>query len=228
MRHAEGGHNVKKEWEKKGVPKAEWPIYVGNPNMFTPKGKNEVIAATEKLSKYKFDFVASSPMWRARNTILPYLKLTGLKAEVWPELREGPGMKMILSKDVLPITEVILNKGDEIEIPTAETAFFSTRLEATRNYLKYPKGSIEEEKTAYMKHVSLHAIKVIEKRFGGSDKSILLAGHNSAGVSLLKLLLGKEPGGKANRGLVNASLWMVEQQPDGSYILKVYNDEPYI
>jgi hypothetical protein len=25
IRHAEGGHNVKKAWEAKGVPKSEWP-----------------------------------------------------------------------------------------------------------------------------------------------------------------------------------------------------------
>ncbi|MDP4996164.1 MAG: hypothetical protein NWQ16_08095, partial [Akkermansiaceae bacterium] len=35
IRHAEGGHNVKKEWEDKGVPEKEWPEYVGNPDMFT-------------------------------------------------------------------------------------------------------------------------------------------------------------------------------------------------
>ena len=91
IRHAQGGHNVKTAWEKKDVPKTEWPSYVGNPDMFTPKGKQQVIAATEKLKAYQFDFIASSPMWRARNTILPYLKVTQSKAEVWPELREGRG-----------------------------------------------------------------------------------------------------------------------------------------
>ncbi|MEN8773123.1 MAG: histidine phosphatase family protein [Akkermansiaceae bacterium] len=65
---------MKKVWEGKGLPESEWPSYVGNPNQFTPKGLKEVIATTEKLQKYQFDFVASSPMWRARNTILPYLK----------------------------------------------------------------------------------------------------------------------------------------------------------
>ncbi len=30
IRHAEGGHNLKKAWKVKGIPKSEWPAYVGN------------------------------------------------------------------------------------------------------------------------------------------------------------------------------------------------------
>lgn len=74
MRHAEAGHNVKKDWEKKQIPKAEWPDYIGNSKMFTPTGEEQLITSTEKLKKLKFDFIATSPMWRARNTVLPYLK----------------------------------------------------------------------------------------------------------------------------------------------------------
>ena len=36
IRHAEGGHNVKKEWSI--YPESEWPSYVGNHSAFTPKG----------------------------------------------------------------------------------------------------------------------------------------------------------------------------------------------
>ena len=79
-----------------------------------------------------------------------------------------------------------------------------------------------------MKHVSKHAIDMIKKRFGGSEKSILLAGHNSSGVSLLKLLIQEQPVERPQRGLENISLWMVEQQEDGSFELKIYNDEPYV
>jgi phosphohistidine phosphatase SixA len=224
MRHAEGGHNVKKDWEAKGVPQSEWPAYVGNPDMFTPKGKQEVIAATEKLKAYHFDFIASSPIWRARNTILPYLKDTRNTAEVWPELREGPGMRTILSKDIPDLQEDILNQGKPILLPEEEQPFFMLRNEATNNYGNCPGGSDENLKVAYMKHASLNAIEVIKKRYGGSDKSILLAGHNSAGVSLLKLLLQDEP--ESKRGLNNIGLWMVEEQPNGEFKLMMYNDEP--
>ena len=75
-----------------------------------------------------------------------------------------------------------------------------------------------------MNKVSLHAIALTEKRFGDSDQSILLVGDNGAGVSLLKLLLGEAPKGEVRRGWVNVGMWMVEQQNDGSYDLKIYHD----
>lgn len=223
IRHAEGGHNVKKAWEAKDIPKSEWPAYVGDPNAFTPKGKTQVVSATEKLQQYDFDFVATSPMWRVHNTIAPFLILTNQQAEVWPELREGKGMVTILSDDIPEVKEDILNKGDAIVVTDEEAAYLRIRPGAENNYSRYPKGSSDNEKVAYMKHVSLHAIDLIKERFGGSEKSILLAGHNSAGVSLLKLLLQEEPENK--RGLENTGIWMVEEQPDGSFELKMYNDE---
>ncbi|WP_044255132.1 histidine phosphatase family protein [Rhodopirellula sp. SWK7] len=227
IRHAEGGHNVKKAWEEKGVPQSEWPDYVGDPDVFTPKGTKEVVEATEKLLQYRFDCIATSPLWRARNTIRPYLDATQQTAEVWPELREGPGMTTILSEDVPEVDIEILNKGEPIVVPDEEAGVFHLRDDGKNSYAKPPKGSTEMEKVAYMKHVSQHVIDMIKKRFGGSDKSILLAGHNSAGVSLLKLLIQQEPGGKARRGLENVGIWMVEQQDDGSFQLLIYNDQPY-
>ncbi|MBT3210701.1 MAG: histidine phosphatase family protein [Planctomycetaceae bacterium] len=221
IRHAQGGHNVRKAWEKKDVPKTEWPSYVGNPDMFTPKGKQQVTAATEKLKAYQFDFIASSPMWRARNTILPYLRVTQSKAEVWPELREGRGNGSILSKEIPVLQDKILNLGEPIVLPEEELPFFMLRDDAKNNYSRYPEKCSRMLRAAYMKHALLSATDMIEKRFGGTDKSILLAGHHASGVSLLKLLLQDEP--SAIKGLKNTGIWMVEQQEDGSYQLKIYN-----
>ena len=216
----------KKSGKKKRIPKSEWPAYVGDPDAFTPKGLKDVAIATEKLQKVHFDFIASSPMWRARNTIAPYLEVTDQKAEIWPELREGPGMTMILS-DLPEVNDEILNKGDSVVLPKKEADVFELRRGAENHYKRYPRGSSEKEKGAYMKYVSQYAIELIETRFGGSGKSILLAGHNSAGVSLLKLLIQEEPTGDARNGLNNVGIWMVEQQEDGSFDLKIYNDQPY-
>ncbi len=227
IRHAEGGHNVKADWEEKGIPKSEWPEYVGNSDMFTPKGEKQLDEALEKLKNYEFDFIASSPLWRARNTIIPYLKATDQKAEVWPELKEGKGMTLILSDKLPKVNRTILNEGDPVHIPKKERKYFDRRERGKRHYRKYPSDSSDELKTAYMKHVTEHAIDIIEEKFGEKDKSILLAGHNSAGVSLLKLLLGEEPGGPARSGIHNVAIWMVEQQKDGSYELKIYNDAPF-
>lgn len=229
IRHAEGGHNVKADWEARGIPESEWPSYVGDGDVFTPKGEKEVQIATEKLKKYDFDLIATSPLWRARNTILPYLKATGQKAEVWPELKEGTGMTLILSEKLPEVKRTILNKGDVIHVPKKERDFMERRHGAKHHWRKYPSRSSDQVKTAYMKHVTEHAIARIKEQFGGTESTILLAGHNSSGVSLLKLLLGKEPGGAvARRGINNVGLWMVEEQEDGTFKLLLYNDEPFV
>ena len=225
IRHAQGGHNVKRAWEKKDVPKSEWPAYVGNPDIFTPAGEKQVVAATEKLKEYSFDFIASSPMWRARNTILPYLKETQRKAEVWPELREGRGYGSILSKDIPDVQDEILNRGEPITLPEEEQPFFVLRDDAENNYSGYPDKSPGMVRAAYLKHATVSAIKLIEKRFGGTDQSILLAGHGTAGRTLLTLLLQDESWFKT--GIRNTGIWMVEQQADGSYLLRMYNGEVY-
>lgn len=227
IRHAEGGHNVKEEWEKKGIPKSEWPEYVGNSDMFTPLGEKQQEEAIAKLKQYEFDFIATSPLWRARNTVIPYLEATGKKAEVWAELKEGTGMTLILSENLPKVNRKIINEGDPIHVPKRERKFIERRDRAKRHYRKYPSGSSDEVKTAYMKHVSEHAIERIKEQFGGTESSILLVGHNSSGVSLLKLLLGEEPGGHARVGIDNIGIWMAEEQEDGSFELKIYNDKEF-
>ena len=225
MRHAQSGKNVEKVWEKKDVPKSEWPAYVGNPGVFTPAGERQVVAATEKLKAYSFDFIASSPLWRARNTIMPYLKATKRKAEIWPELTEGHGHGSILSKDIPVLGKEILNQGEPILLPDKEKPFFNLRDDAKNNYSRYSEEWDGKVKAAYMKHALLSAVAMIEKRFGGTYKTILLAGHGTSGRSLLKLLLQKDSKGIV--GFKNTGIWMVEQQEDGSYQLKMYNGEDY-
>ena len=225
IRHAQAGHNVKKAWEKKDVPKSEWPAYVGNAEMFTPTGERQVAAATEKLKAYPFDFIASSPMWRARNTILPYLKGSQRTAEVWPELREAGGYGSILSKEIPEVQEEILNRGEPIILPEEELSYLILRDDAKNNYSQYPDNSPGLVRAAYLKHATVSAIKMIEQRFGGTDQSILLAGHGHAGKTLLTLLLQKKS--KGVKGFRNTGIWMVEQQDDGSYQLKMYNSKVY-
>lgn len=228
IRHAEGGHNVKKQWQDKGIPQAEWPAYVGDPNQFTPKGLEQVTAGTQKLQKYRFDFIASSSMWRARNTVLPYLKLRKQKAEVWPGLMESPGGRDILADDLIEVTEDIVNKGRALpELPEEEKAFFEYRKDTKSIHKKAPKGSSRRIQYAYTKKVMLQVIERLQERFGGTDQSILLVGHNSSGTALMKLLLQSEPAEEAQGPLDNFGMWMVEQQEDGSFELKIHNDRPY-
>ena len=219
LRHAEGGHNVVGEWKDK--PKEQWPAYVGNPNIFTPNGEQQVVAATQKLKARRFDLVAVSPVWRARHTVLPFLRESGLTAELWPELIEIDPLSAALTNSfALPPPATELFSGALITVPADEKGYFKL-LESDRRMFKLRKAPLEF--AADVTAVSARAVEVIRSRFGHSDKSILLVGHDHSGRVLLHLLLKNERAWKIE--LTNAGLWMVEEQPDGTFKLRILNDK---
>ncbi|MDF1815470.1 MAG: histidine phosphatase family protein [Verrucomicrobiales bacterium] len=224
IRHAEAGHNVKEEWES--VRKKDWPSFVGDQEKFTPRGEIQRTEAIRKLERYDFDFIAVSPMWRTRHTILPYLKATKTKAEIWPELHEMYVSSIIVSPDLPKHRGEILGKGDRIEIPDAEARYFTLRKDGTREFElpEFKNGHVEKEaETAAARVILQRVADMIGERFG-SDDSILLVGHGSSGRGLLRFLLHDRLSGYP--GITNAGVWMVEQQPDGRFELMIYNDVP--
>jgi len=218
LRHAEGGHQVRKEFEN--VPKEQWPDYVGNGAMFTPQGKEQVVAITQELKKYHFDFVAVSPIWRARNTILPYLKENERKAEIWPELTEmsSPATKV----KELPPARADLFTGADIVIPAEERPWFFLREGAGREF--ETEGS-QEQKRADVRASFEQAVAMVKKRWGGTEKSVLLVGHANNGRELL-ISFNPKYRGDARVILDNTRLWMMEEQPDGSFRLLMVNSQP--
>lgn len=221
IRHAEAGHNVVKEWEN--TPKSQWPAYVGNGDLLTPKGDIQKIEAAQKLKKYKFDLIATSPSLRARKTILPYLELLCIKSEIWPELDEYSFYAKQMFSDSLPIaTNSILNAGGKIEITKEDSVHFSIRADGQRKYKFTSKRDDEFMYSAEIKTVHKSLLDRILHNYEGSNKSILMVGHGNNGKDFLRLILkdmleSTEPMG-------NAKIWMVEQQTDGSFKLKMYND----
>ncbi len=222
IRHAEAGHNVVNDW--KDVPKDQWPAYVGNSNMLTPKGELQKMAAAEKLKQYHFDFIAVSPARRTQQTILPYLKQMSVKGEIWPELNEnGTIATFILSPSLPSPSQKILNAGDPIQIPSEDSAYFliredgkyKTRISQSQEIMGY---------NADVKFVLKNATERIKKKFGGTEKSILLVSHGNAGIDLLKLLVNDNL--EKVSSIKNTAIWMVEEQPNGTFKLKIYNDEP--
>jgi broad specificity phosphatase PhoE len=183
----------------------------------------QVVAATEKLQQYHFDFIAVSSMWRTRHTILPYLKTTGAKGEIWPELHEVDGGSMVLSTNLPSPSGEILNAGPRVELSSEEAPYFTFREGATNDF-KLPAARGNEHEAA-VRFALQHAIDMIHKRFGGTDKSILLVGHGNSGRALLKLLTGNKLTGIP--GMANAKIWMVEEQPNGQFKFEMYNDAPY-
>ena len=218
LRHAEGGHNVTNEWKDR--PKSEWPSYVGNPDAFTPKGEEQVAGATKKLEGMKFDFIAVSPLWRARNTILPYLKSKNIRAEIWPELTETRNTGTAAAKDLPPPSASLFDGAESLKVPDGEAGFFTFR-DGGKNALKGG-GSDAAQATSDAIALSEKAVRMLRERFGKSGKTILLVGHGNAGVTLIRLLTGSSA-----PALDNASFWMAEEQPDGSFQLKILNSAPF-
>lgn len=227
IRHAEGGHNVKADWEYRKVPKDQWPAYVGDHNAFTPKGLVQQAAVAGKLKQYDFDFIAASPAWRCQNTILPYMKETGSKGEIWPELHELRASALILSTDLPVPTEPILGAGEPVELPADEALSFSVR-EDGKNWFKVPRAGsgreAQERSNAAARVVIQRVVDLIQNRFGGTDKTILLSGHGSSGQAVLRMLTKDPLDGFT--GIDNTGIWMVEEQSDGTFKMMMYNSYP--
>ena len=221
VRHGEGGHNVVSEW--KSIPKDQWPPYVGNENMFTPKGEQQVAALTKELQGMKFDFIATSPIWRARNTILPYLKETSRKAEIWPELTETTGVHVVwsASSTVSKPNAGLSAGGEEIRLPEVERPFFVIR-EDGKCQVNW-KDKDGEQQTANSLALAHKTADLIKARFGRSGKSILLVGHGNSGSTLLRVLTTSQ---SLATNLQNTGIWMAEEQRDGSFRLNLLNNKP--
>jgi broad specificity phosphatase PhoE len=217
LRHAEAGHNVLDQWENK--PRDQWPSYVGNLDEFTPKGKKQVAASTRKLKKYHFDFIAVSPAWRTRNTVAPYLRETGQRAELWPELWEFGTLNKQHDFVPLPPPSTNLFKGDPIRLTGSDQDIFTLREDGQRLFHlgHSPAQSAADRWAVVQKDVDL-----IRKRFGGSDKSVLLVSHGNIGSLLLEALTQDKK--LLTVTLLNTTFWMVEEQPDGRFSLRLLND----
>ena len=223
LRHAESGGNVSKAFEK--IPPAERPPYVGNADTFSPLGWKQAAAVPDTLGPYRFDFIAVSPLWRTRNTIRPYLHLHARTAEVWPELREfgntGERLSFLGRADLPPPASDFAANGPQLQLAGEDARLFRLRADSTRDFDFLRGGAAgAADLTENMRLI----VARLRREFGGTDKSILLVGHGTAGAHLLRYLTGDDYPLKT--GLKNASLWLAEEQPDGTFRLTLANSAP--
>lgn len=222
LRHAQSGANVAHEWRM--IPDSLRPSYVGNEDAFSPLGEAQVKTVPAKLEPYQFDFIAVSPKWRARQTILGYLKQSRRQAEIWPELEEfSMDMQManqLISKDTFRPERPDLFAGEQIKITDEEKPFLKLR-EGQTSRFKLRSGA--DDQVEDWVHALDDAISRIKKLESAGDSSVLLVGHGNSGRMLLHRLVKNE--GDLPQ-IANVGLWMAEEQPDGTFELKIYNDAP--
>jgi len=225
LRHAESGANVAKAWENK--PAADRPAYVGNAGAFSPRGEKQAAAVPAKLAPYSFDFIAVSPLWRTRHTILPYLQATGRHAEIWPELAEfgrKDGDQTLIATPRLPAPRPdLLRGGRRVVLPEKEKNWFTLRDD---NLTEPHLGRSGAEGAADLTALIESAIARVKAQADTGEKpaSILLVGHGTAGKYFLWRLTGDRRA--VERGLANTGLWMAEQQPDGRFKLMLADGRP--
>jgi broad specificity phosphatase PhoE len=183
----------------------------GNYNTFSSAGVEQVNMLTNKLKTMHFDAILVSPAPRALNTILPYLKETGQKAVIWPELTE-----CCWQQDRGSIAEGQLTPGSPIELSDEQKEYFTFRdANSMRNYgnRSYADGIAQ----------SHYAENLLRQHYFGSGKTILIVGHYHAGQVLLADLLDVT---RYNLpGLKNAKLTHLRQGEDGRFTLLSINSE---
>jgi len=171
----------------------------------SPDGKKEVEALTLTLDRLDFDYIIVSPKLRALKTILPYLKKHRVTAEIWPELAE-----CCWQKDRRQTSAFDLRRGEKIELTHELARWFSfADSDSHYNYdtRNYSEGILQ----------TMMAADRLKKRFGQSNKTILVIGHYHAGSRLLEILQGMEPIGRYR--LSNTSISHLTEQPNGAFEL---------
>jgi broad specificity phosphatase PhoE len=183
-----------------------------NQRTFSPNGLKQVEDVPNRLQGLPIHHILVSPLWRTQHTILPYLKATGMQAEIFPAIEEcdcgingrEPDVGLTLRKQAAEIIEEGTNYF-----------FFSGDLATARYAPTHP-----AEGAAILRE----AVDQILSRFGGTTQSVLLVTHSCTGGRLMELLLGLPPQGML--APANAVVSHVRQRPDGGFDLLAYNGEP--
>ncbi|NCC53380.1 MAG: hypothetical protein EOM20_19510 [Spartobacteria bacterium] len=178
---------------------------------FSPLGKEQIAGIAEKFMPYDFDAILVSPTYRTQHTILPYLKASGKTGEIWQEVEEID----CGANKVPPDFDIPLGRFVEI-IPEGEDELVLRDPSFTRRYEPDTKEQVIGQLTK--------GRDMIVERFGNTGQKVVVMCHSCTGARLLEIFLGLEVKGRF--APKNASLSLLRQNPDGSFRMMSYNDEP--
>ncbi|MDP8266586.1 MAG: histidine phosphatase family protein [Candidatus Aceula meridiana] len=176
-----------------------------NQKEFTKKGYRQIQNLTRILDKMSFDHVLVSPKYRTKNTILPYLKKNNLVGQIWPEVAEccWQGDEHMPASVGIPFGKIINIKKENFR-------FFKLRSSSADRFYNpqtYSDG-IEQIK---------RACELIERKYSGTGKSLLIVSHWLATSRMLEMFLGIEIKGRFN--IKNAKLIHLRKEAGGKYRL---------
>ena len=201
VRHAQTVANVTKDYSPE------------NQRTFSAQGKAEVRELAHKLRALDIDHVVVSPTHRTLHTIATYLESEGEVAEVWPEVEE-----CCYHEDRDASASATIPPGHPIEIDTALAPLFRFRSpEAARWY--------NAQNYADSEKMALGAAGLLERRFGGTGKTVLVVTHCHTGAWMIAELLGDPEARTIVLGTAKVS--RLRQGPDGRYRLLSLNEKPF-
>lgn len=185
----------------------------GNSNMFSEKGNEQVGALTRELNAMRFDAILVSPAERAINTILPYLKESGQKGIIWPELTECCWQK---NRDTQVAGRLVTSSA--LRLNNEQVTYFSFR--DSDSTLSYANNSYADG-VAQVRH----AEELLKQHYFGSGKTILIVAHYHSGQVLMADLLGTTRDKLPN--LENGKLAHLRQGDDSRFTLISINGEEF-
>jgi broad specificity phosphatase PhoE len=183
----------------------------GYKTRLTPLGYKQADALAEQLMKFNFDVILTSPAERAMHTVLPYLKLTSRKAEVWPEFVEMRGRKDIDT----PLPPEIRYNGP-VEIPADLREFFTLR--ADREGMLMP--PLDESYEEGQRRATLAAQRLLQL-YGNTETSVLLVAHACNGARVIEALMRIPLDGRFQH--VNTGATLLQQKANGDFITLFVN-----
>ncbi len=172
-------------------------------------GQKQAQALIEKLRPHTFTAIAVSPMDRAIATAAPYLRATGRRAEVWPEL-----------------AECCYHKDREAAALGVEPIRLFVAPDFAADVLDIPKTKPPHWLRVDTYQDGLEQIRMAKARIDDftatPGRTLLLIGHSLMGGRLIELMT--TGGFQEKLFLQNACVSVLRREPDGSYVLEKFND----
>jgi broad specificity phosphatase PhoE len=180
-----------------------------NKDSLSDLGQEQAEGLVSRLAEYTFKAIYVSPAERALHTILPYLKHTQQKAEIWTELIET-----CWQADHEALAPFRLEPRVRYEVPLELIAHFECSLE--HNVLLPEDENYQEG----MEHI-VAAQKALLEKHSGTEDVVLVVGHGHAGGILLTLLQGKP----LAESLVmdNTGLSCLQEMNSGQFEMEFFN-----
>ena len=199
VRHAQSVGNAGGEYDR------------SNASKLTDLGLQQAELLAERLMSYQFDDIIVSPLERTVRTILPYLKKTDRKAEVWPELVEARGRK-----DVEMEVPEVMRMGAPIGLPEEALPYLRIRDDEYGQNLAPGDENYQEGQ----RRVTVAGQKLLEKH-DMEDITFLVVGHACSGARFLEALMKIPLDGRFQHS--NTGMTLIEQKANGDFIMRFQN-----